>query len=86
MISAGYIITAVSDYAKKTGVSDYLIGFLVVSIGTSLPELTTGFVASFAKAGEIVVGNVIGANIIDVTVVLGITAIVGRKIYIHGKI
>ena len=86
MISAGYIITAVSDYAKKTGVSDYLIGFLVVSIGTSLPELTTAFVASFAKAGEIVVGNVIGANIIDVTVVLGITAIIGRKIFIHGKI
>lgn len=86
MISAGYIITAVSDYAKKTGVSDYLIGFLVVSIGTSLPELTTAVVASFAKAGQIVVGNVIGANIIDVTVVLGVTAIVGRNIFVHGKI
>ena len=40
MISAGRIIYAASDYAKKTGVSDYLIGFLVVSVGTSLPELT----------------------------------------------
>ncbi len=86
MISAGYIITAVSDYAKKTGVSDYLIGFLVVSIGTSLPELTTAVVASFTKTSQIVLGDIIGANIIDVTVVLGITAIIGKKIFIHGKV
>ncbi len=86
MISAGYIINAVSDYAKKLGVSQYLIGFLVVSIGTSLPELTTAFVASFRNAGQIVLGDVIGANIIDVTVVLGITSIIGKKIFIHGKV
>ena len=86
MISAGYIITALSDYAHKTGVSDYLIGFLVVSIGTSLPELTTAFVASFTNGGNLLLGDVLGANIIDVTVVLGLTAIVGKKIFVHGKI
>lgn len=86
MLSAGYIISAVTDYAKKSGVSNYLIGFLVVSLGTSLPELTTAFVASFKNAGNLIIGNVIGANILDVTVVLGVTAIIGRKIFVHGKI
>ncbi|MBN2368105.1 hypothetical protein JXC34_03725 [Candidatus Woesearchaeota archaeon] len=86
MLSAGYIIKAVSHYARELGVSDYLIGFLVVAIGTSLPEMTTAFVASFKHAGEIVLGDVIGANIIDVTIVLGVTSIIGRKIFIHGKV
>jgi cation:H+ antiporter len=86
MISASYIISALSHYAKETGVSDYLIGFLVVSIGTSLPELTTAFMASFSGNNQIILGNVIGANIIDVTIVLGLTSIIGKKIKVHGKI
>ena len=40
--SASYAITAIAHYARKTGISDYIIGFLVISIGTSFPELTTG--------------------------------------------
>jgi len=86
MKSASYIIRAVTHYAKKTGVSDYLIGFLVVSIGTSLPELTTAFMASFSGNNQIILGDVIGANIIDVTIVLGLTAIIGKNIKVHGKI
>ncbi|MBN2422117.1 sodium:calcium antiporter [Candidatus Woesearchaeota archaeon] len=86
MKSASYIITAVSHYAKKTGLSDYLIGFLVVSIGTSLPELTTAFMASFSGDNRLVIGDVIGANIIDVTLVLGLTSIIGKRIKIHGKV
>ncbi|MBD3203428.1 hypothetical protein GF327_03980 [Candidatus Woesearchaeota archaeon] len=86
MKSASYIIKAVSHYAKETGVSDYLIGFLVVSIGTSLPELTTSFMASFSGDNQIILGDIIGANIIDVTIVLGITSIIGKKLTVHGKI
>lgn len=85
-ISASYIIRAVSDYAKKTGVSDYVIGFLVVAMGTSLPELTTAVVASVTNANNLVLGDLIGASIIDVTVVLGITSIIGRKIFVQGKV
>ena len=86
MFSASKIISAVTHYARKLGISNYLIGFVVVSIGTSVPELTTAFVASVRNAGSLVLGNVIGANIIDVTIVLGITAIVGKKIFVHGKV
>jgi len=84
--SASYIIIAASDYAKKLGISNYLIGFLVVSVGTSVPELSTAFVAAFNNAGNMVLGDVLGANIIDVTLVLGIVAIIGKKLFIHGKV
>jgi cation:H+ antiporter len=85
-ISASYIIKAVSDYAKKTGISDYIVGFLIVSIGTSLPEFVTAVTASFADAGNLVLGDLIGASILDVTLVLGLTAIVGRKIFVKGNV
>jgi len=82
MKSASYAITAISDYAQKTGISEHFIGLLVVSIGTSLPELCTAIFASLANNGAISLGNVIGANVIDVTVVMGLTAIFGRKIFV----
>ncbi|MBU0758699.1 MAG: sodium:calcium antiporter [Nanoarchaeota archaeon] len=85
MKSAGFIIKALSHYAKKTGVSDYLIGFLVVSIGTSLPELTTAFMSAFSGNSSLSIGNIVGANIIDVTIILGLTSIIGKRIAIHGK-
>jgi len=84
-ISARNAITSISNYAKNTGISNYLIGFLVVSIGTTLPELSTAIVGSLAGQSKILLGNLIGANILDITVILGITAIVGKKITIHGK-
>jgi cation:H+ antiporter len=86
MKSASYAITAISDYAKQTGISEYLIGFLVVSIGTSLPELCTAVFSSLANNGAISLGDAIGANVIDVTIVMGLTAIFGRKILVKDKL
>jgi len=84
MKAASYAITAISNYAKTTGISEYLIGFLVVSIGTSLPELSTAIMGSLANQSKLILGDLIGANIIDVTLVLGLTAIIGKKIVIEG--
>lgn len=85
-ISAGYIISAAADYAKKTGISEYIVGFLIVALGTSLPELTTAIVASTTNANNLVLGDLIGGSIIDVTVVLGLAAILGKKIFVRGKV
>jgi len=84
--SASYAITAIAHYARKTGISDYIIGFLVISIGTSFPELTTGITSSWINRGELVLGDIIGGNIIDLTLVLGLMAIIARKIYVKGEI
>jgi len=85
MKSAGYAITAISSYARKTGMSEYFIGFFVVSIATSFPELSTAIFASIAKEGGLFLGDVIGGSIIDLTVVFGLTAIFGGVIYIKEK-
>ena len=55
-------------------------------MGTSLPELTTAIVASMTNANNLVLGDLIGASIIDVTVVLGLSALIGKKIFVQGKV
>ena len=86
--SADKVVGSISSYAKKLGLSDYLIGFLIVSIGTSIPELITAITASLQSksSGMLILGNVIGANIIDVTVIIGFMAIIGKKLKIESKI
>ncbi|GEM_PF-184043 len=86
MKAASYAITAISHYARLAGISDYIIGFLVVSLGTSLPDMSTAFIASMAKQGQLVLGDLIGSSIMDVTVILGVTALIGRKIPVRGTV
>lgn len=84
--ASGYAIDAISRYAKTEGISDYLIAFLVVSIGTSLPELTTAIFSSIAQVGQLSVGNVLGANVLVITLILGVVALFGKNIKIEEKI
>lgn len=86
MKSAGFLIQAIGDYAKQTGLSDYLVGFLIVSIGTSIPDLSTAFIASMSGQGTLILGNVLGANIMDITLLLGLSAIIAGKLTVKGEI
>ena len=65
-------IYGISNYAKKLGISHYLIGFLVVAVGTSLPELVASITGALAGQTSMVFGTVVGSNISDLTLVLGI--------------
>lgn len=57
--------------------SPHVIGVIVVSFGTSIPELVTSVIAAYKKESDISVGNIIGSNIFNVCCVVGISAIVG---------
>jgi len=83
--SADLIIKSTSNMAKEFGVTEYFIGFAVIAIGTSLPELVTAIFGSIAKQSNLILGDLIGANIIDATLVLGLMAIIGRRIRIEGS-
>jgi cation:H+ antiporter len=85
-VSANWIIKAASNLAKQFGVGTYFIGFTIIAVGTSLPEMVTGVFASLAGEGQLVLGNVLGANLLNATVVIGLAAILGRKITISGKL
>jgi len=74
--SADVMVDAASKIAKILKVPGYIIGLLVVSTGTSMPETAIGIFAGIEKANLITLGNVIGANTYNITMVLGITALI----------
>ena len=63
-------------FAEKFGVSSFLIGVTVVSFGTSAPELMVSIQAAMDQAADIAIGNVVGSNIANIALVLGISAII----------
>lgn len=76
VLGAGWFVDAAVGLAHAIGLSDLIISLTVVAAGTSLPELATSMVASLRGERDIAVGNVIGSNIFNILVVLGLTAVV----------
>ncbi|OIO31914.1 hypothetical protein AUJ44_03615 [Candidatus Nomurabacteria bacterium CG1_02_47_685] len=74
------------DSAEKIGVhfglSPFVIGVLITGIGTSLPELASSIAAVMHGASEVVAANVVGSNIANILLVIGISAVVGRQIIV----
>ncbi|MFQ5606965.1 MAG: calcium/sodium antiporter [Candidatus Zixiibacteriota bacterium] len=70
--------------SERLGASPLLIGITVVAIGTSLPELVTTVFAASKKEDDIVIGNVVGSNIFNILIVLGITAVVSPVTVVVG--
>lgn len=71
-----FIVDAATELAKGFGLSERLIGLTVVAVGTSLPELATCLAAARRKQADIAIGNVVGSNILNVFLVLGLTAVI----------
>lgn len=60
--------------ARSLGLSETLIGITIVAVGTSLPELATSVMAALKKKADIAVGNIVGSNIFNIFLVLGVSA------------
>lgn len=76
VIGARLLIYSGVGIAALFGVSEATIGFTIVAVGTSLPELATAIISSFKGVPELSLGNIIGANILDLSWVLGSAAII----------
>jgi cation:H+ antiporter len=75
-VGSNWLIESATTIAKTLGVSDLVIGLTIVAIGTSLPELATSVLASLKGERDIAVGNVVGSNIFNILIVLGMAAMV----------
>lgn len=77
------VVNSASDIAESFGLSQTLIGLTIVAAGTSLPELVTSIVA--AKKGEVdmALGNVIGSNIFNILLVLGVSSVISPIIVLN---
>lgn len=78
--STDYFTEAAERIGLKLGVPAFIIGVTIVAIGTSLPELISSLFAVTSGVSEIVIGNVVGSNIANILLVLGIVAIFSRKL------
>ena len=79
---ADWLVDAASNIALRFGLSDLLIGLTIISLGTSLPELLVSLLASISGSSGLAVGNILGSNIANILLVLGITALV-KDLPIH---
>lgn len=71
-----FVVNSATAIATTFGMSNTLIGLTIVAIGTSLPELVTSIVAAKKGEADLALGNVIGSNIFNILLVLGISSIV----------
>ena len=65
-----------SSIARRAGLSEFLIGMTIVGIGTSLPELVVSLTGALMGSADIAIGNVVGSNIFNVFLILGVTALI----------
>lgn len=76
IVSSRLLVWGAVNIAQALGVSDLLIGLTIVAIGTSLPELASSIAAARRGENDLAVGNVIGSNLFNTLVVVGIAAVI----------
>lgn len=75
VLGADWLVDGASSVAKKLGVSDFVIGLTIVGFGTSCPELVVSLTGAIQGNADISVGNVVGSNIMNTLLILGLTAL-----------
>ena len=79
VFGAEFLVSSGKTIASGIGISETIIGFTVIALGTSLPELVTTLTAIRKKENSLSVGNIIGANIIDTTLILPLCAVINGQ-------
>ncbi|NPA33223.1 MAG: calcium/sodium antiporter [Aquificae bacterium] len=79
---ADLLIDGASALARRLGIPEFVIGLTLVAFGTSLPELTVNVTASLKGASEISLGNVVGSNIANILLILGVASLI-RPLSVH---
>lgn len=74
--SAGFLVDGASSLARRLGISALVIGLTIVSFGTSAPELVVNLAASIEGNTDIAIGNILGSNIANILLILGLSAAV----------
>jgi cation:H+ antiporter len=75
VLGANWLVDSASTIASSLGLSDLVIGLTVVAVGTAMPEITTAVVAAVKGDTQLAVGNVVGSNVANIGMVLGIPAL-----------
>jgi cation:H+ antiporter len=79
---ADIFVDGATSIGRSLGMSQFIVGVLIVGFGTSLPEFASSFAAALGGATDIAIANVIGSNITNVLLIVGLTTIIGGTLYI----
>ncbi len=74
-VGADYLVESASELARVFGVSEWIIGVLMIAMGTSMPELVVSIVAARKGKADMAIGNIIGSNMANISVALGAAAL-----------
>ena len=75
VVGANWLVDGASAIARRYHISEYIIGATIVGMGTSMPELVVSVISGIEGHPEIAIGNVVGSNIFNVFLILGVTAL-----------
>lgn len=76
LLGANWLVDGSSSIAKKFGISEFVIGLTIVGIGTSSPEMVVSFMSAFQGKADMAIGNIVGSNIFNTLMILGVTALI----------
>lgn len=80
ILSANYFIRSAERMGIALGIPPFIIGVTVLALGTSLPELVTSIVSVLNNSSEIVVGNIVGSNISNICLILGLMGVISGSL------
>jgi len=84
--SSSLLVKALTKVSGFLGFNEFTIGFIIMAISTSLPELFVGITAALENNPALALGTVIGSNILDLTIVIGIVTLLVKNIKIKSKL
>lgn len=76
LVGANFLTDGSASIAKRMGLSDFIVGLTIVSMMTSAPELVVSLTGAFTASTEIAIGNIVGSNIANIFIIIGITALI----------
>ena len=76
VFGADWLVDGASGIARRFGLSEFVIGLTIVGMGTSAPEMVVSFIGAFEGNADIAIGNVVGSNIMNTLLILGLTALI----------
>ena len=76
LFGANWLVDGSSSVAKRFGISEFVIGLTIVGIGTSTPEMVVSFLSSLQGKADMAIGNIVGSNIFNTMMILGVTAMI----------
>lgn len=76
LVGANFLTDGSASIAKRFGLSDFIIGITIVSLMTSSPELVVSITSALDNASSMAVGNVVGSNIFNILIIIGVVAVI----------